>query len=154
MHHILKNTILSTHWFLSLYLFIYIYCSISIIKINKFTSLHILVTLWWEGGGDEGIVWFPFAPHWRNGPLSLRKIQTSPNGSFSSTDAHIGRLIFCGGVRHFYGHLHTISGNLQGLFISYVVVRQIDALHRMPSQGPHWPFCLLMTILHLGNKTA
>ena len=51
MHHILKNTILSTHWFLSLYLFIYIYCSISIIKINKFTLLHILVTLWCEGGG-------------------------------------------------------------------------------------------------------
>ena len=51
MHHILKNTILSTHWFLSLYLFIYIYCSISIIKINKFTSLYILVTLWWESGG-------------------------------------------------------------------------------------------------------
>ena len=51
MHHILKNTILSTHWFLSLYLFIYIYCSISIIKINKFTSLYILGTLWWEGGG-------------------------------------------------------------------------------------------------------
>ena len=50
MHHILKNTILSTHWFLSLYLLIYIYCSISIIKINKFTSLYILVTLWWESG--------------------------------------------------------------------------------------------------------
>ena len=107
MHHILKNTILSTHWFLSLYLFIYIYCSISIIKINKFTSLHILVTLWGESGwnppknkdptdfvgvliisgGVEGIVCFPFAPRWRNGPLSLRKIQTSPNGLFSSTDA-------------------------------------------------------------------
>ena len=71
------------------------------------TSLYILVTLWqksgWNppknkaptdfvgvliiSGGVEGIVWFPFAPRWRNGPLSLRKIQTSPDGSFSSTDA-------------------------------------------------------------------
>lgn len=31
----------------------------------------------------------------------------------------------------------TFTGNLQGFFISYVVVRQIDALHRMPSQGLH-----------------
>ena len=51
MHHILKNTILSTHWFLSLYLFVYTYCSISIIKINKFTSLYILETSLVKSGG-------------------------------------------------------------------------------------------------------
>ena len=38
-------------------------------------------------GGDGRDCLIPIAPHWRNGPLSLRKIQTSPNGSFSSTDA-------------------------------------------------------------------
>jgi len=27
---------------------------------------------------------------------------------------------FCGGVRHFYGHLHTTSGNLQGNFAIFV----------------------------------
>ena len=128
MHHILKNTILSTHWFLSLYLFIYIYCSISIIKINKFTSLHILGTLWWEGGGTL--------------PVFINKNTPPMEGNIS------------GGVVRFDGIGYPIYRDLQGFFISYVVVQQIGASHHMPTLNQHCPFYLLMTILHLGNKTA
>ncbi len=66
----------------------------------------------------------------------------------------MGRVIFLAEYYFITNHriqIPTFTGNLQGFFISYVAVRQICALHRMPSQGPHWPFCLLMTILHLGN---
>lgn len=68
-----------------------------------------------------------------------------------------GRLIFVAEydfITTNHIQIPTFTGNLQGFFILYVAVRQIDALHRMPSQGPHWPFYLMMTILHLGNKTA
>ena len=51
MHHILKKyDIIYSLVFVLILVYVYIYCSISIIKINKFTSLYILVTLWWESG--------------------------------------------------------------------------------------------------------
>ena len=75
-----------------------------------------------------------FAPYWRNGPLSLRKIQTSPNGSFSSTDAPNPAIADC----ERFVHTATPSGIKNTPYGAFFIpggdegIRTLDTVARIP----------------------
>lgn len=74
-----------------------------------------------------------------SGNTRLKKVPES-GAKETSHGITVGCPIFLAEYEHstiYHILIPTFTGNLQGFFISYVVVRQIDALHRMPSQGLH-----------------